>query len=608
VVLDALSDAASAIGEALGLGGGGGGADPGLPPITKRTIKIAGVELAEALDHQITNVTVVDRLRMPDSFIIVFRDPGQGVLKKARLKIGAKVEISTTSPGSEKVDVLVSGEVTSIEAEYDLLGARAVVRGYDKLHRLAAGRKTKTWTNSTYADVAEEIVSAAGLSVSVGSSGGTLDHVIQGNVSDLDFLYQLAHRVGFDLYINKDTVHFKKPTRASKGPGPGTTTSTNPRQLVWGHNLLEFRARVSAVAQVSDVKVRGWDVKKKNAVIGKAKAQTDSASLSLSPSQLASLVGGESMVVTDRPVVDQSQADNLAKAIADQVASSAYEATAVVVGAPILRAGVAVTVSGVEPALAGDWVISSARHEFASGAYRTHLEFSGRQDRSLHGLMSGGLSVPATRTSIPGVVIGLVTDNDDPDKKGRVKVRYPWLGETAVSFWARIARPSAGKDYGFMWVPEVGEEVVLAFEHGDLSFPLVIGSLWNGKDTLPSKLTNGLIDGGKVVRHAIVSPGGHKIMFYDKSDDAGIMIVTADAKVRIVLGQSDKRMLIYCDGDVKFESTGKMELKAGKEFSIAAEGAIKIEGKQSLDVKSSSSMSVESKAQLTLKGSKVGVN
>src|SRR5258706_1209404 len=336
MVLDALGDVATAVGDALGLTGGGGATKPGLPPTTQRTISVDGIEFSTFVEHHVASVTVIDRLRMPDSFVIAFRDPFQNILSKAHLKIGAVVKIKTSAPGKDGQDVLISGEVTSIEAEYDLLGARAVVRGYDKLHRLSAGRKTKTGDNVTYADVAQEIVAGAGMSVSVGGSGPTLEHVIQGNVSDLDFLYQLAHRVGFDLDIDEDTVHFKKPTRSSKAPPAGNLQSTNPKQLVWGLNLLEFRARVSAVAQVSDVKVRGWDVKKKSAVIGKSDAKTDGTSVKMGNSELARKVGGKSLVVTDRPVVDQRSAEALADAISDQVSSSAFEATAVVVGTPAL--------------------------------------------------------------------------------------------------------------------------------------------------------------------------------------------------------------------------------------------------------------------------------
>jgi phage protein D len=597
-----------AIADAVLGGGGGGSADPGLPPVTKRTISVNGSDLSSEVDRQIATVTVIDRLRMPDSFIIVFRDPTNGILDKAHLKIGALVKIKTTAPGKEDSDVLISGEVTSIEADYGPLGASAIVRGYDKLHRLSAGKKTKTWNNVTYADVAQQIVVGAGLSVSVGSSGATLAHLTQGNVSDLEFLYQLAHRVGFDLDIDEDTVEFKKPTKASKAPLGGTLQSKNPLQLVWGNNLLEFRARVSAVAQVSDVKVRGWDVKKKQPVLGKARARTDSASLSMTNSALASKIGGQTMYVTDHPVGDQRAADDLASAYADQVASAAYEATAIVVGSPELTAGVAVSIARVDQSLAGDWVISSARHEFGAGPYRTHLEFSGRQDRTIHGLVAGGLSVPVSRSKIPGVGIGIVTDNKDPDNEGRVKVKYPWLGDEGVSYWARLARPSAGKDYGFLWIPEVDEEVVVAFEQGDLDYPLVIGSLWNGKDKMPSKLMDGVIDQGKVTRHAIVSPGGHEIVFYDKSDDAGIQITTKDKKYRIVLGSSEKKMVIYAEGDVRVETKGKLDMKVEKDFSLAVQGAIKIEAQKSLDIKSSSSMNIQSQAQVAIKGSKVGVN
>src|SRR5207249_4014275 len=129
------------------------------------------------------------------------------------------VKIETTAPGKAKSDTLLTGEITSIEVEYDALGARAVVRGYDKLHRLSAGKKTKTWDNVTYGDVARQVLTAAGLSASVGSTGKTQDHVIQGNLTDLEFLYELAHKVGFDLDIDDDTVSFDEPASASSAPG-----------------------------------------------------------------------------------------------------------------------------------------------------------------------------------------------------------------------------------------------------------------------------------------------------------------------------------------------------------------------------------------------------
>ncbi len=576
-------------------GGGaaaGGGTDSKLPPITNSVIQVGGKPLDEAIEKLLINVTVIDRLRMPDAFVIAFRDEAHTVLDTAGFKVGAKVKIEATMPGGDAPKELITGEVTSIEAEYDLLGARAIVRGYDYMHRLSAGRKTKTWTNVTYADVVQEIVSAAHLDAEMDSSGGTLDHVIQGNVSDLDFLYQVSQRVGFDITIEDKTLHFKKPTKASSAPAaPGDADIDKPTQLRWGKRLLEFRARMSAVAQVTDVKVRGWNVKNREAVIGEAAAETDSTKLKMSPADLANAVGGETLVIVDRPVDEQGAAGDMAKAIADQVASAAYEATAVAIGAPELKAGVAVPVSNVDPALEGNWVISTARHEFGSGAYRTHLEFSGRQDRSLHGLVSGGLSVPATRTSIPGVVIAIVTKNDDPDKLGRVKVKYPWMDDKAESYWARLARPAAGQDAGFLWIPDIDEEVVVGFEQGDLSHPLILGSLWNGKAKMPAALSNN-IENGKVKLHGIASPVGHKLMFYENNDDVGIMLLTSDSKIRLLLDEKLGELSITCEGAVKIKATGDIEMKA--------DGAVKIEAGKGLDIKATGNM--------TLKGAKVGIN
>lgn len=582
-----------ALGDAIGglLGGGGGEPVPGLVPTVRRQIKVEGTALSEEIDNQVESVIVTDRLRMPDSFVLTLRDPGVDLLGKAKLKIGATVTILAGPPGAEDPDELMVGEVASIEAEYDRLGTRAIVRGYDLLYRLSAGTKTRTFDNVSYADVVKKIATEAGLTAEVDSTPGTIDHVIQGNVSDLQFVYQLAGRCGFDVTVEGKKLLFKKPVKASTGPGPAAPDKSKPTQLEWGEKLIEFRARMSAVSQVADVKVRGWDTKEQKAVIGKADAATDTARLTTSPTTLAKSSRGKTFTVVDHPVADQGMADGLAKAVADQVASSAYEATALVEGSPKLKSGVAVTVSKVDPMLAGDWVITTARHEFGNGPYRTYLEFSGRQDRSLHGLVASGVSSNSGRPLITGVVIGVVTSVDDPDKLGRVKVKYPWLGDDAESHWARVARPSAGADYGFLWFPDSHEEVLVAFEHGDLAFPIVIGSLWSGKNKPPSDIT-GAVDGGQFQTHGIISPAGNKIVFKDKKSEAGIVLVTADEKIKIELKEGDSELSITCTGAVKLKATGDLEIKA--------DGAVKLEAGTTMDVKAG--------AKMTLKGATVGIN
>jgi uncharacterized protein involved in type VI secretion and phage assembly len=95
---------------------------------------------------------------------------------------------------------------------------------------------------------------------------------------------------------------------------------------------------------------------------------------------------------------------------------------------------------------------------------------------------------------ITGVVIGIVTNNKDPDGLGRVKLRFPWLSGSTESDWARVATPMAGNGRGLYFLPEVDDEVLVLFERGDVRFPFVIGALWNGKDQAPAGNSDGKTD------------------------------------------------------------------------------------------------------------------
>src|SRR5215211_1902924 len=103
-----------AIGDLLSGGGGAGGAK--VLPSVQRKIEIDGTEISEEIDRQVESVTVIDRLQMPDSFVLVLRDPARSVLAKIGAEIGAKVKVSTTSPGGDSPEPLFYGEITSIEA------------------------------------------------------------------------------------------------------------------------------------------------------------------------------------------------------------------------------------------------------------------------------------------------------------------------------------------------------------------------------------------------------------------------------------------------------------------------------------------------------------
>jgi uncharacterized protein involved in type VI secretion and phage assembly len=120
-------------------------------------------------------------------------------------------------------------------------------------------------------------------------------------------------------------------------------------------------------------------------------------------------------------------------------------------------------------------------------------------------------------SQVNGVVAGIVKSLDDPDNLGRVEVYFPWLSEDNRTFWARIATFMAGPERGSWFMPEIDDEVLVAFEQGDMQHPYVVGFLWNGQDRPP----NSDID-TKVRRLRTVS--GHVVDFDDRAGQEKIVI------------------------------------------------------------------------------------
>lgn len=119
-----------------------------------------------------------------------------------------------------------------------------------------------------------------------------------------------------------------------------------------------------------------------------------------------------------------------------------------------------------------------------------------------------------------GMVTATVTHLDDPGGQGRVRLSYPWLHEDSESTWARVVSPMAGPDRGMVFRPEVGDEVLVAFEHGDMRRPYVLGALWNGQDAMPEDRG---ADADNDVR-LIKSRSGHLIVFDDTDGSERITI------------------------------------------------------------------------------------
>ncbi len=196
---------------------------------------------------------------------------------------------------------------------------------------------------------------------------------------------------------------------------------------------------------------------------------------------------------------------------------------------------------------------------------------------------------------ISGVVAGIVTNNKDTEKLGRVKVKIPRLSGEDESNWARVISFMAGKERGAFFLPEVDDEVLVAFEYGDINMPYVIGSLWNGKDVPPENNS----DGKNNIR-VIRSRSGHVITLDDSDGSEQIKIMDKTEKNMIIIDAKNNTISIKSDKDIELSApNGKVTIEA-MDIETKSTASTKIEATSSVDVKAS--------GNLNIKGAMVNIN
>jgi uncharacterized protein involved in type VI secretion and phage assembly len=214
-------------------------------------------------------------------------------------------------------------------------------------------------------------------------------------------------------------------------------------------------------------------------------------------------------------------------------------------------------------------------------------------------LLNGNVDSYAGAGKVYGVVVGIVTNNQDPEQLGRVKVKYPWLSASEESHWARMATLMAGKDRGSFYLPEVDDEVLLAFEHGDVRFPYVLGMLWNGEDTPRYDNSDGKND-----LRVITSRSGHEFIF-DDNDRQGKVTIHTKKNHTITLDDSAGGEKI----SIEDHTGGNSIVIDSSSNSIAVKSATKLTiDSQIVEIKAGGTMKLEATGTMTIKGAMVMIN
>jgi len=557
--------------------------------------------LMESLMEDILQISVEESLHSPGMFTLIIKNdyfPGRPEQEPHwryadLLVIGKSVKIgfqsSTTAAqefAKEKQGDVLIGEITAIETHFtDKSQAPVVVRGYDVSHRLHRGRYNRSFQNMTDTDIIKKIAGEVGMEIgkdTVDDSGAPHDYVFQENQTNMQFFRERAARIGFELFVQDGKLHFRKPKAGE------------PLELQWLTNLHSFRVRVTSAEQVSGVEVRGWDYERKQPIVATANAEqviteTKNGKGSKTSTSFKGKPPTPKMIVVDQPVFTAKEADTLAQVLCDELGGEFVHADGKAEGNPEIRPGRLVKLEGMGK-YSGKYYVTDTRHLYHERVYTTEF--------SVRGLRGGDLLTtlsPQTHLQ-PGqtLLVGIVTDNKDPKGWGRVKVKFPTLTEDHASNWARVVAPGAGPNRGVYWLPEVNDEVLVAFEHGDMHRPYVIGGVWNGTD--PTPRTIGDTVAGGVRLRVSKTRLGHQAWFVDEDkggEKKGYYIQTVaghwirfndtEKFVEIETAGGHKVRLDDMNRSISISSTGTMKITAQAQIDISAP-TIKVNGTTVVEV------------------------
>jgi len=573
---------------------------------TQFTIKINGTALSDAEANYIIEATVDQHTHLPHMFTIRLYDPRMELLDSQKFNLTKTVEISAkTNDGSQVV--LIKGEITALEPEFQNGGTSVlVIRGYDKSHRLFRESKSKAYLNIKDSGLASQIASSAGLSTQIDATSTVYDHIYQDNQTDLAFLMQRAWRIGYECFVAEGKLHFRKP------PTSGAHVT-----LTWGEDLLSFFPAMTLAEQVDSVEVKGWDSKTMQAIVGRAQTGVlyPQNGDSKNGASWASSFGTGKHTIVDIPVVSQAEADKIAEARLNEFSGAFVQAEGTAIRNPAIKAGQFVKLVGLGTRMSGTYMVTAASHVFNNQGL--HTTFTVRGTRT--GLLAEQMSRQEPVKRWPGVVTAVVTNTDDPVDWGRVKVKYPWMADDAESFWARLAAPGGGPAAGFIAIPEVGDEVLVAFEYGDFNFPVIIGGLWNGKHAIPDA-TAGAAAGEKPLIRSWQSINGHSIAMYDNADKK-IEILTTDGHT-ILIDDANKKLEITTSGGhtatfddqsktVEIKSSGGHKITMddnGRKITVESSGDLEVKAAMNMKLQAGMNLDLQGGTAVTIKGALVKIN
>ena len=324
-------------------------------------ILINGVELVPEMRVDVLEVRVAQHIEGGDLFQIKVNTLGSDDLQlkwidSEQLAPGNAVEIQVGYRG--ELETVIRGEITGLHARYPSSEPSQVsLQGFDKLHRLRRGRRTRAFYEVKDSQIAETIAGELNLRPDIQDSGVVHRYLLQNNLSDIDFLLMRARRIRYEVLVLDQSLVFRE---AANNLGEVVT-------LEYQRDLKFFAPRLSTAQQTSEVSVRGWNPTSKEAILGVARAGDETSKMAgqeVGPAIADAAFGTTVGSLVRLPVASQAEADQIAKARFNDMAIELISGEGEAVGNPAIRAGTTLRVDGLGARFSGLYYVKKAEHCF----------------------------------------------------------------------------------------------------------------------------------------------------------------------------------------------------------------------------------------------------
>lgn len=536
---------------------------------------------------------------VPESEAEEFK-PGQNI----RIEAGYKSTNSQIFEG-----IVVSQKIVIKDKKPSLL----VVECRDEAIKATVARKNRVFEDKKDQEAVVAALGDCGLSASMEDTKIVHTQLVQYYCTDWDFALSRADVYGMVVTTDGATVTIKKPVVS----GPVLTVK-------YGVDLISFDGEVYAEDQFTTVEGVGWDPVEQKTILASSSPASLNSQGNLTPGNLSSAAGMDTVTLQTDALSDTGVLKEWVDATLLKTGLSRFRGTFSFVGNAAVIPGCIVKLEGMGARFNGDVYVGAVTHRIKKGEWITEVEMGispmniTQQDDVMAPPASG------LYPGIEGLHIGIVEAlAGDPASCSRIKVQIPLLNNKPDTVWARLSQFAASNGVGSFFIPSVGDEVILGFLNNDPNQAIILGCLYSAKNIpayeitddnfkrafiSPEKLKIELDDEKKVI--TVITPGENSIVIND--EDKSITLKDQN-KNQIVMGEkgieisSDKDIVLKAKGNITFEATGKMNIKAKQDTTIEGMN-VTAKAQTSLKVTGTASAEISASGQTMVKGAMVMIN